>query len=44
MLESHKKFHSSNGKRRILIADDEMLNRELLGAMLESIILNYDFY
>ena len=35
MLESHKKFHSSNGKRRILIADDEMLNRELLGAMLE---------
>ena len=34
MLKSHEKFHSANGKRLILIADDEMINRELLGAML----------
>lgn len=35
MLESHKKFHSTNGKRQILVADDELLNRELLGMMLQ---------
>lgn len=35
MLKSHEKFHSANGKRMILIADDEMINRELLGAILE---------
>ena len=35
MLESHKKFHSANGKRQILIVDDELLNRELLGIMLQ---------
>ena len=36
MLKSHEKFHSVNGKRLILVADDEMINRELLGAVLEN--------
>ncbi len=35
MLKSHEKFHSANGKRQILIADDELLNREILGNMLQ---------
>ena len=35
MLKSHEAFHSLNGKRQILIADDEFINREILGAMLE---------
>ena len=34
MLKSHEAFHSVNGRRQILIADDEMLNREILGEML----------
>lgn len=34
MLKSHEVFYSVNGKRQILIADDEMINREILGAML----------
>ena len=36
MLKSHEKFHSENGKRLILIADDEYINREILGAILEN--------
>ena len=36
MLKSHEKFHSENGKRLILIADDEFINREILGAILEN--------
>ena len=36
MLKSHDKFHSTNGKRQILIADDEMINREILGEILKS--------
>ena len=36
MLKSHEKFHSANGKRQILIADDEMINREILGEILKS--------
>ena len=36
MLKSHEKFHSANGKRLILVADDELINRELLGAVLEN--------
>ena len=35
MLNSHDRFHSANGKRQILIADDEMLNREILAKNLE---------
>ena len=35
MLDSHVKFHSSDGKRQILIADDELINREILGAILQ---------
>ena len=35
MLKSHEKFYSTNGKRRILIADDEMINREMLNEMLK---------
>ena len=34
MLKSHEKFHSSNGKRQVLVADDELINRELLAQML----------
>ena len=36
MLKSHEKFHSANGKRQILVADDELINREILGAILSS--------
>lgn len=39
MLTSHVKFHSVNGKRQILIVDDEQVNRELLGFIAAS---NYD--
>ncbi|MBQ9301201.1 MAG: EAL domain-containing protein [Clostridia bacterium] len=35
MLKSHEKFHSANGKRTILVVDDEMINRELLRNVLE---------
>ena len=35
MLKSHEKFHSENGKRLILVADDEAINRELLGFILQ---------
>ena len=35
MLKSHEKFHSVNGKRQILIADDEIINREILREMLQ---------
>ena len=35
MFKSHEKFHAANGKRQILIADDECINRELLGHILE---------
>lgn len=34
MPTSHVKFHSTNGKRLILISDDEPMNRELLGMIL----------
>lgn len=35
MLKSHEKFHSANGKRLILVVDDELVNRELMGAVLQ---------
>jgi len=35
MLKSHEKFHSANGKRLVLVADDESVNRELLGLILQ---------
>ena len=35
MLKSHEKFHSSNGKRQILVADDELINREILKEVLK---------
>ena len=35
MLKSHAKFHARNGKRLVLVADDEIINRELLGALLQ---------
>ena len=35
MFKSHEKFHAANGKRQILIVDDESVNRELLGHILE---------
>ena len=34
MFKSHERFHSANGKRQILIADDEQINRELLSYVL----------
>ena len=34
MLKSNDKFHSVNGKRLILVADDEIINRMLLGEIL----------
>ena len=34
MLKSHEQFHSANGKRLVLVVDDELINREMLGAML----------
>ena len=34
MLESSMKFHPINGRRRILIVDDEAVNREILGIIL----------
>ena len=35
MLKSHEKFHSSNGKRLVLVAEDEEINRDLLGSVLK---------
>ena len=35
MFKSHEKFHSAYGKRQILIADDEEMNREILGLALQ---------
>ena len=35
MLKSHEKFHSANGKRLVLVADDEPINRQLLGLILQ---------
>ena len=35
MPEKHVKFHSSNGKRLVLIIDDEEINRLLLSGILE---------
>ena len=35
MSESHLKFHSTAGKRRILLIEDEAINREILGFMLQ---------
>lgn len=37
MPETHLKFHSINGKRRILIVDDEAVNREILGMILSDV-------
>ena len=35
MLDSHLRFHAAHGNRLILIVDDEAINREMLGGMLE---------
>lgn len=35
MLKSHEKFHSENGKRLLLIAEDELINREILREILQ---------
>lgn len=37
MPEKHSEFHSINGKRRILIIEDELINREILGYMLQDV-------
>ncbi len=36
MLKSHDKFHSADGKRLVLVAEDEPVNREILRSILES--------
>ena len=36
MSDSHKKFYSDNGKRMILVADDELINREILAQILRN--------
>ncbi|MBE6045848.1 MAG: EAL domain-containing protein [Clostridiales bacterium] len=35
MPKKHERFHSTNGKRQILIAEDEAINREILGHALK---------
>jgi len=40
MPKEHLKFHSEKGKRLLLIADDELINREILKVTLED---EYDF-
>ncbi|MGI6221467.1 MAG: EAL domain-containing protein [Coriobacteriales bacterium] len=35
MLKSHENFHSRYGKRLVLVADDEFVNRELLRTVLQ---------
>ena len=35
MLKSHERFYSNNGKRLVLIVDDEQINREMLAAILQ---------
>ena len=37
MLDSQNRSNLTYGKRQILIADDEIVNREILGAILEKI-------
>ena len=36
MLKSHEKFHSINGKRQLLVVEDEIINRQILVHMLDS--------
>ena len=36
MLKSHDTFHSIAGKRLVLIVDDEQINRDILGNILEA--------
>ena len=36
MLKSHEKYYSESGKRQVLVVDDEVINREMLGFMLAS--------
>ena len=35
MPENHVKFHSSSGKRRILVVEDELINQQILEMMLK---------
>ena len=35
MLKSHERFYSANGKRLVLVVDDEAINRALLGNLLK---------
>ena len=37
MPENHLEFHSVNGKRRILIVEDELINQEMLRIVLDSV-------
>ncbi|MBQ2228612.1 MAG: response regulator, partial [Firmicutes bacterium] len=36
MLKNHEKYYSESGKRQVLVVDDEIINREMLGFMLAS--------
>ena len=35
MPDSHLKFHSTNGKRRILVVEDELINQQILSHILQ---------
>ena len=34
-MQNNVKFHSTHGKRLVLVADDEMINREMLSMILQ---------
>ncbi|MBR1724184.1 MAG: response regulator, partial [Ruminococcus sp.] len=36
MFNTHERFYSQNGKRQLLIAEDELINREILGNILKT--------
>ena len=36
MLSQHEPFYPGSGKRQILVVDDEIINREMLGLILEA--------
>ena len=36
MYQNFGRFHSADGKRQVLVVEDEQINREILGMMLEN--------
>ena len=35
MIQNHERFHTARGRRRVLIVDDGVIDRAILGNMLE---------